>query len=381
MSSHASKEELSGKLGRLMSFLQGDPANAVLRRQCVDIAAALGKFDVVNRLAEAALAADPTDALAKFDRATGLIGNRDYRAALDLLNTLEEQVGQDMAVQMNRALCHYCLGEYLQARPLLQNCYRSGMRNAGLVRLLVSTFHHLGVMEEAVKIAGENAEVAAADGPLAGVYALMYLDTGDSASAGRWANIALQFNPRCVDGRVTQATLLTEQMRLDHAKQMLEEVIADAPQTGRAWIGLGALSLLARDFGASKEQISRGLELMPEHLGSWHLLAWTQLMSGNLDAAQSTFERALAADRTFAESHGGLAVIAAMRAERDRAQQYIKVALRLDPACLSARFAEAVLAANADPARAQDIIRTVVNGLGSANGSALSQMLTKMTRH
>jgi len=381
MRTDTNQEELAGKLGRLMHLLQVDPANGALRRQCVDMAAALGKFDIVTQLAETALALNAADPLGHFDKATGLIGQRDYRGALDILENLEQQVGRDMAVQMNRALCHYCLAEYAQAQPLLQNCYGSGMRNAGVVRLLVSTLHHLGEMDAAADIAGENTEVALTDGPLAGVYALMYLDVGDSINAGRWAKVALQISPHCIDARITQATLLTEQMQLDAARQMLEGVMADAPQTGRAWIGMGALSLLANDIGAAKGQLTRGLELMPGHVGSWHVLAWAQLLSGELNLAEKTFETALAADRNFAESHGGLAVVAAMRGERERAQQFIKVALRLDPACLSAKFAEAVLAANADPARAQAIIRGVVTGLSSSSSSALSQMLAKMTRH
>jgi tetratricopeptide (TPR) repeat protein len=381
MRADTNQEELAGRLDRLMSMLQTDPANGPLRRQCVDLASSLGKFDVVIDLAEAALALDAANPMASFDKATGLIGNRDYRGALQILEDLDGRVGQDMAIAMNRALCHYCLAEYEQARPLLETCYGSGMRHAGLVRLLVSTLHHLGAMDGAARVADENTAVALADGPLAGVFALMYLDNDDAAKASRWAKVALQLNPRSIDGRVVEGTLLTSRMQLDKAKQMLESVLADAPQTGRAWIGIGALSLLARDLATAKEQISRGLELMPGHVGSWHLLGWTQLMAGDLNAAEKTFDTALAADRNFSESHGALAVIAAMRGEKERAQQFMKVALKLDAGCLSAKFAEAVLAGNADPARAQSIIRDTVGGLSSKDGSALSQLLGKMTRH
>lgn len=381
MRTEIGQSESSAKLGRLLSLQAIDPQNQALRRQCVDLAASLGKFDVVIGLAEAALAADAADALAGFDLATGRIGQRNYRAALDILEELERQVGRDMAVRMNRALCHYCLGEYASALPLLQDCYGAGMRNASALRLLVSTLHHLGELDEALKMVGSNVEPAQGDGPLAGVYALLYLDCGDSLNAARWAKVALAANPRSIDGRITQATLDTERMQLDAARGMLQGVIDDAPDNGRAWVGMGALSMLANDLAAAKQQLARGVELMPGHVGSWHVLAWAQLMSGELGEAQRNFEAALEADRNFAESHGGLAVVAAMRGERERAQHLIAVALRLDPASLSAKFAAALLAGHADPARAQSIIRDTVQGLGSASGSALSQLLTKMTRH
>lgn len=381
MNSELSREELSGKLDRLVGMLQADPGNIFLRRQCVDMATSLARFDVIVQVADSALKANSVDATALFDRATGLIGRRDYRGALEALEKLESLVDQNVAVHLNAALCLYCLGEFSGARPRLEFCYRSGSRDAGFLRLLVSTYHHLGATADAVAIANDNGDAAASDGALAGVYALLYLDAGDVARATHWAKTALDLNPRSIDGRVTQATLLTARAQLDDARRMLEGVLADAPSTGRAWIGLGALSLLSRDMVAAKSQISRGLEFIPSHTGSWHVLAWAHVLSGDLDAAERTFETALAADRNFSESHGGLGVIAAMRGDKVRAEQYLKAAQRLDPECVSAKFVQAVLSANTDPARAQSIIRATLGELSVQDSSALSQLLTKVSRH
>jgi Flp pilus assembly protein TadD len=62
-----------------------------------------------------------------------------------------------------------------------------------------------------------------------------------------------------------------------------------------------------------------------------------------LDAAQAAFERALGLDRNFAETHAGLASVAAIRGQRAEAERLIEVAQRLDPKCLSAQFARSVL--------------------------------------
>ena len=51
-------------------------------------------------------------------------------------------------------------------------------------------------------------------------------------------------------------------------------------------------------------------------------------------------ERALTIDRNFAETHGGLAVIAVLEGDGAAAAACIKRALRLQPGCLSARYAE-----------------------------------------
>jgi Tfp pilus assembly protein PilF len=72
-------------------------------------------------------------------------------------------------------------------------------------------------------------------------------------------------------------------------------------------------------------------------------MAWCQLLQGNLDGAQVSFDRAFALDRTFGETHGGRALIHALRGEKEAAQEAIKRALRLDPKGRSARYAQSVL--------------------------------------
>ena len=82
---------------------------------------------------------------------------------------------------------------------------------------------------------------------------------------------------------------------------------------------------------------------MPGHIGTWHALGWCHIAGQRLAEARACFERALALDRNFAESHGGLGIVSAMEGERDAAAESVERALRLDPKCLSARYAQALL--------------------------------------
>ncbi len=372
------------KLGRLRKLLQADPTNASLRRQCVDLATQAGQYEIVVQLADSALAAAPADTGALFDKATGLIGQRAYRPALDLLRQLEPAAAADSAVQMNVALCWYCLGDFASAKQHLDACRAAGVKTPGMLRMLVSSCHHLGLLDEAVSIAGENEAAASSDAGLAGVFALLYLDADDPARAAKFAGIALRLNPKSLDGRVTEATLLTARAQTERAKQMLEGVIEDAPTTARAWIGLGSLSLLAQQLDAARQQLRRGLDLMPEFVGAWQLLGWAQLVSGELSTAAETFERARVVDPDFAETHGGLATVAAMRGEDQRARELIDAALRLDQDCFAAQVAQSVLLGRSGrPAQAQELIANAVAGLGAKDGIALSRLLlrTHKSRH
>jgi tetratricopeptide (TPR) repeat protein len=366
------------KLSRLHQLLQADPTNGSLRRQCVDLATQTGQYAIVVQLADSVLAASPSDSAALFDKATGLIGQRNYRPALEVLQRLPSVAATDNAVRSNLALCCYCLGDFSAAKEHLDACRAAGAMTSGMLRMLVSSCHHLGLLDEAVSIAGENQALASSDAGLAGVFALLYLDADDPLRAGKFARLALQLNPKSLDGRVTEATLLTTRLETTRAQQMLESVVADAPSTARAWIGLGTLSLLAQQLDTAKQQLSRGLDLMPDFAGAWQLLGWAQLASGDLTAATATFQQALAVDSEFAETYGGLATVAAMRGEQLRAQELIDRALQLDPDCFAASVAQAaLLGRSGQPHQAQDVLSGAVAGLADKHSNALSRLLLR----
>jgi Flp pilus assembly protein TadD len=58
---------------------------------------------------------------------------------------------------------------------------------------------------------------------------------------------------------------------------------------------------------------------------------------------RSGIAQALALDRNFAESHGGLAVVAVLQGREEEARASLKRALRLDPQAMSAQYAEMLL--------------------------------------
>jgi len=82
---------------------------------------------------------------------------------------------------------------------------------------------------------------------------------------------------------------------------------------------------------------------MPNHIGTWHVLAWTQLLLADIDAAELSYNKAFELDRNFADSHGGLALIHALKGQTDFAEQSIKRALRLNPDCATAMYAKSIL--------------------------------------
>ena len=218
----------------------------------------------------------------------------------------------------------------MPTRAPLEAAYRAGERSSGLLRLLVSTYHYLGLLNEAIAIAKENPQAAAADPALAGVYALAYLDANQAQSAARWATKALAADPNSIDGLTVQATLDASRMHVAHAQERFERVLQLSPENGRAWVGLGTLALLDRNLPRARELLTRGVELMPTHVGSWLVLAWVHLFSRELDSAEQVLQKAAQLDRNFSEVQGGLAAVAALRGDVQGAERGIEVALRLE---------------------------------------------------
>jgi tetratricopeptide (TPR) repeat protein len=352
------------RLASLERLLQSDPGNDHLLRECAALALRRRDFDLLTRITEARLRGEPTDALALAVRAQALIAAQEYRRAAEILESLVGAHPAEQAIRQDLALCHYCLGEYERARPLLEAAYGAGERSAGLLRLLVSSEHHLGRLPEAVAIADANSVPARADAALAGVYALLYLDESRSTDAAHWAGIALALDPECVDALTAQGTLAVTRGQAAEAQACFERALALAPATGRAWIGLGGIELLNQRLPQALEHLGRGVELMGSHVGSWHMLAWTYLLAGDLAGAEGAFEKALALNRNFAETHGGLGAVAALRGDTATAEREIETALRLDRRCLSAQFARSVLAGkDGDSGRARSIVLSAFSRL------------------
>jgi len=86
---------------------------------------------------------------------------------------------------------------------------------------------------------------------------------------------------------------------------------------------------------------------MPDHIGTWHALAWTELLLGDITAAEKSYQSGYDLDRNFADSHGGLALIHALKGRKEEAEQSIKRALRLNSTCITAHYAQTLLLADA----------------------------------
>ncbi|HEX7814772.1 tetratricopeptide repeat protein, partial [Dyella sp.] len=217
-----------------------------------------------------------------------------------------------------------------------------------------------------------------------GLRALLWLDDDNRAQAVREARQALQKDPAQHEAAIVEATLALWEQRLDESADVFGQVLVRHPDSGRALLGLGQERMLRGDVAAGRTLIERATKVMPDHLGTWHAFAWCQLIEGDLAGARASFEHALAVDRTFGETHGGLALVHALRSERTEAEASIRRAMRLDPNGRTARYARSVLLLDeglVDEARAEVAqLMTLSPGIGVAISADFIFRLRELVR-
>lgn len=99
---------------------------------------------------------------------------------------------------------------------------------------------------------------------------------------------------------------------------------------------------------------------------------WALLLQEKFDEARQAFEAALALDRNFGESHGGLAVVLAMQGLHAEAEQLVERALRLDRAGVSAQYARAVLRGEArDPSAIRQLATRLLGSRTTVLGGSM----------
>jgi len=126
--------------------------------------------------------------------------------------------------------------------------------------------------------------------------------------------------------------------------------------------------MLRNDLPRAHEVLDHAVRAMPDHIGTWHALAWTQLLQGDSDAAEASYRNAYALDRNFGDTHGGLALIDALRGDFDSAEQGIKRALRLDPNAITARYAQTlVMEGRGDTASSETLMGELLRSGGSVS--------------
>lgn len=365
------------RMQRLLTYLQQDPGNRQLREDAIRLAHDLARWDIARELLDAGLALQPqAGTLRALNGFSYLQASQPADAERELWAALSLGV-EPAGIRYNLALAIFLQRRYLEAlehlsAPLLP--FELPMVSVLRARCL----HHLQRLDEAVAECEAHLKRVGADAEASGLLALLLLDQGRRELARAYATAVVRDLPSQLEARLVLASLQLSAGDVSEARPAFEQLLRDHPRCGRARLSLALIELNEMRLPQAQRESELAVKEMPEHIGSWHVLGWALLLQNQIAAASSAFERALSIDRSFGESHGGIAVIAAFEGRDDDARASIKRALRLDPSSLAARYAQIVLLQrDGSPQQARALFESVLEHPMGASGYSYREALAR----
>lgn len=336
----------SPKLARLLSFLKEDPNNNALRLDIFDTALQSGQHAVSEEQLDFARR-NSLDADTWTMREANLrIAQQRYPEAEQVLTALQDRVGKHPAIAQN-------LGFIASLRNDYQTCFAivkdwadvppDAPIEPGLQSMWLRCLHHLGQLDTALAWGERRLQHRTLHSEALGVASLIAVDASQLDKARAWSEFSLQGNPDLPEAILTRSTVALGDRDATLAKSLAEQILQHQPENGRAWSGRGFAQLLELDLASARSSLEQATRFMPSHIGTWHGLGWACLLAKDYAAAQQAFEAALERDHNFGETHGGLAVIAAMQGQREVAENHLRRAFGLNNEGLSAQYARALL--------------------------------------
>lgn len=373
------------RLQRLLGYLDLDGGNDTLRQDAIATACEAGQPEVARQLLEERLAMGGAAVMpwAHWSARISLAEHDWAGAQAQWQRIIEDaEVPLDLRQQAAASSAQLLLrqGQVEAAvaalTPWVEGVSATRAMEPALEAAWLRSQHHAGNLEAAVAWAMDRQASQALGAQGCGVASLMAFDLGDVQASLQLARNALQQVPDQAEARLVMGAVALLEQPVDAALSLNERVVADMPQSGRAWANLGAARLMAKDMDGARVAYARATELMPGHVGSWHGLAWVALLADDLAEAERLLDHALPLDRNFAETHGSLAVVYARTGRRQMAVAAVRRALGLDPASMSAQYAQALLD-QPDMAQSQvhALATTLLDGVVLPNGRRASSLL------
>lgn len=366
----------SDRLDRYDGYLQQDPDNTSLAVEAFELALSLGLHERAGAYLDTAQASAGEDPYLAYRRGAWLAAQGRWDEALALQQDLCRRHPDDADLAVAQAnLLHYA-GRHDEAEAAWSTLQAGGMLPDYAWANRLRTLHFLGRLKEGLALAGMRGDLLHTQPEAAGVLSLMAVDAGDFAAARAWADLALAGQPNSLEALTAHGALALAAKDARGALTALAQVVQARPQEGRAWSSMGVAHLLLQEADSAETEFLRATALMPGHIGSWHGLGWARLLRRDTGGAAAAFQHALELDRNFGESHGAVAIGLALAGQREDAERHIDLALRLDPASLSARFAQAVLSgALQRPDEFQALAARALRGVEAPDGRSLADWI------
>lgn len=363
----------AARLERLMEFLRGDPDNSALLTDAAETALTAGSPLLARDLLAQRLRKTPATGRERNLEGIIALALNEFEIAREVFARLLENSPGDTALRFNLAWAERKMGQPENALALLDETVTGALPQAALVE--VQILHSTGDFDKAIAAARRHIVRHPQCEPLMATVSVLALDVEDSALA-RACALSGGDHP---DALTTRGVLALEQGAPEEALAHFDDAITRESRGARSWIGRGLARLALGEHAAAADDIDKGAEIFGDHLGSYIAAGWAHLIMGDVHGAEARFRKALALDDNFGETHGSLAVVAAIRSDLDDARTKAKTAIRLDKACFSARFAQSlILAAEGSGEAGRKVFDAMLQMPIEGSGRTIAQFIARM---
>ncbi|MGF6805638.1 tetratricopeptide (TPR) repeat protein [Paraburkholderia sp. Clong3] len=361
----------SARLTRLLAFLESDPNNLSLLGDATACAFDAQQFERCDELLarQQALGAVPPESMHL--RGLCAMARGKFEDALRAFAALPDGESHP-AIRYNKAYAHAMLGAFDETLALLDEGVLTTIPQA--ITLQMRSLHHQGRLDEVIEVGKRYADHPETGIEVCGLLAAALFDAGHPDSAQQFASLA----KRSPDGLAIGGLLALGEGREFDAMALFAEALRIQPAHSRALLGTGLVLLEQHRFEQAAQHIDAPSESFRTHAGSWIAAGWAHLLNGDLQLARSRFEQGAHIDRGFAEAPGALAIVALREGRLDEARAHTKVALRLDPECLSAALAKSLLSTSAgDQTTASQVLDAALNRPLDPQGNTLAKAIAR----
>ncbi len=362
----------SERLNRLLGFLEGDPGNLMLLADAAAVAFEERQLDIARDLIGRHAAVDPRNPSMR--NLAGLVALADghFGDAARSFADLRAEGVDEPELRFNNAWALAMLDRHAEAAELLDDAAIDASARGPALK--VQALHHAGDLNGALVIGQALSERYPHDQLLMGALATLAMDADQADLARVYAGQAA----RTPQGLAVLGMFALEEQENANALSLFERALELDPRSPRALIGKGLALISANDPAAAARALDEGAGMFRTHLGSWIASGWAHFMAGDLVKARDSFDRALAIDPNFSESHGGLAVLDFMAGELENADRQSEIALRLDRQSLGGALARMLLLESQGNAEAAARIRdTAYSTPIGPGGKTLMQALVQ----
>jgi Flp pilus assembly protein TadD len=332
------------RLQRLRGFLLADPDNTQLLRDYAREAASAGDLQACLSATKQLTLSDAAEAADFALMGAALRATGRAQEALTALGDGFERWPDDAALAIERAKTLLVTSDFEGALAVLPEEIEDPGLAAEACAVQVKLHHHLGQLEEAVELGERFLRDRHNDPRVAANLIPVLLDTYRAEDALMLAQGLLSHG---IDAYAAYEALATDALARHapaEAAQWTAKALAKRQDDGRIWLLEGMARLRSGHAAQAVQALEQAVQLQPGHAGTHLALGWTHVMLQQLARAQACFEQAVQASPSFSEGHGSLAVVAALQGRQAEAKELVRKARRLDPACASILYAEAVLA-------------------------------------